>query len=128
MKKALIVWGGWEGHTPEAGASTIAGMLRSDGFAVEIADSTAAFANPDIHALDLIVPIITQSRAEEAEIANLVAAVESGLAAAGRTLLPVERQPDVTLAGDAGTEWGIGATSATRYYRARMPTHARQAA
>ena len=83
MKKALIVWGGWEGHTPEAGANTIAGMLRSDGFVVEIADSTAAFANPEIHTLDLIVPIITQSRAEEAEIANLVAAVESGVGLAG---------------------------------------------
>ena len=83
MKKALIVWGGWEGHTPEAGANVIAGMLRSDGFDVEIADSTRAFANPGIHVLDLIVPIITQSKAEEAEIANLVAAVESGVGLAG---------------------------------------------
>ena len=83
MKKALIVWGGWEGHTPEAGANVIAGLLRSDGFDVEIADSTRAFANPGIHALDLIVPIITQSKAEEAEIGNLVAAVESGVGRAG---------------------------------------------
>tara|TARA_R110002126_G_scaffold290914_2_gene449539 strand:+ start:52183 stop:52833 length:651 start_codon:yes stop_codon:yes gene_type:complete len=83
MKKALIVWGGWEGHTPEAGAKVIAGMLGEDGFDVEISNSTKAFANPDIHKLDLIVPIITQSRAEKDEISNLVAAVESGVGLGG---------------------------------------------
>lgn len=83
MKKALIVWGGWEGHTPEAGARVVAGMLRADGFDVEIANSTKAFANPDIHQLDLIVPIITQSKAEKDEISNLVAAVESGVGLGG---------------------------------------------
>lgn len=83
MKKALIVWGGWEGHTPEAGAKVIAGMLGEDGFDVEISNSTKAFADPDIHKLDLIVPIITQSRAEKDEIANLVAAVESGVGLGG---------------------------------------------
>tara|TARA_R110000751_G_scaffold272764_1_gene373081 strand:+ start:99956 stop:100606 length:651 start_codon:yes stop_codon:yes gene_type:complete len=83
MKKALIVWGGWEGHTPEAGAKVIAGMLGEDGFDVEISNSTKVFANPDIHKLDLIVPIITQSRAEKDEISNLVAAVESGVGLGG---------------------------------------------
>ena len=83
MKKALIVWGGWEGHTPERGAKVIADMLRRDGFEVEISNSTAAFANPDIHDLSLIVPIITQSKASDTEIANLVAAVESGVGLAG---------------------------------------------
>jgi len=83
MKKALIVWGGWEGHTPEAGARVVAGMLGEDGFDVEIANSTKAFANPDIHQLDLIVPIITQSKAEKDEISNLVAAVESGVGLGG---------------------------------------------
>ena len=29
-KRALIVWGGWAGHEPEAGAGIVAGMLRDD--------------------------------------------------------------------------------------------------
>ena len=58
-------------------------MLGEDGFDVEISNSTKAFANPDIHKLDLIVPIITQSRAEKDEISNLVAAVESGVGLGG---------------------------------------------
>ena len=83
MKKALIVWGGWEGHTPEAGAAIVGQMLRDADFAVELSNSTSAFANPAIHELDLIVPIITQSTAKEDEISNLVAAIESGVGLAG---------------------------------------------
>ena len=75
MKKALIVWGGWEGHTPEAGAKVVAEMLREEGFEVEISNSTKSFANPDIHKLSLVVPIITQSTAEKDEVSNLTAAI-----------------------------------------------------
>jgi len=28
MKQALIVWGGWAGHEPEACASVVTGMLE----------------------------------------------------------------------------------------------------
>ena len=83
MKKALIVWGGWEGHTPEAAATIVGDMLREDGFQVAISDSTSAFADPELHQLSLIVPIITQSTAEPAEIANLTAAIESGVGLGG---------------------------------------------
>ena len=83
MKKALIVWGGWEGHTPEAAATVVGDMLREDGFQVAISDSTSAFADPALYQLSLIVPIITQSTAEPAEIANLTAAIESGVGLGG---------------------------------------------
>ena len=83
MKKALIVWGGWEGHTPEAGAKVIAEMLKEEGFEVEISNSTNSFANPDIHNLSLIVPIITQSTVEKEELSNLTAAIASGVGLAG---------------------------------------------
>lgn len=83
MKKALIVWGGWEGHTPEAGAQIVAQMLRDEGFDVEISNSTSSFADPEIHKLNLIVPIITQSSVENDAISNLVAAVQSGVGLGG---------------------------------------------
>jgi uncharacterized protein len=44
QKTALIVWGGWDGHTPEQSANAVATMLRAHGVTVIIADSTAAFA------------------------------------------------------------------------------------
>jgi uncharacterized protein len=44
MKEALIVWGGWDGHQPRECADIVARFLRTEGFGVEVADSTAAFA------------------------------------------------------------------------------------
>jgi type 1 glutamine amidotransferase len=83
MRKALIVWGGWDGHEPEQCADIIRGMLQEDGFSVELAHTTAAFADPAIHELSLIVPIYTMSKIEKEEAKNLTAAVEGGVGLAG---------------------------------------------
>ena len=62
----MIVWGGWEGHEPEQCAAVMRGMLEEDGFAVE-RRTTAAFADPAIRELSLIVPIYTMSKIEKDE-------------------------------------------------------------
>ena len=56
---ALIVWGGWPGHEPERCASIVAGLLEGEGFKVRVEDKTAAFADPALAELSLIVPICT---------------------------------------------------------------------
>lgn len=83
MPKALIAWGGWEGHEPRQCAAIVADMLREEGFAVRVEHGTAAFADPALHRLDLIVPIITMSTIAADELANLVAAVEGGVGLGG---------------------------------------------
>jgi uncharacterized protein len=83
MKKALIVWGGWQGHEPEKCAHIVEAMLLKHGFAVRIATETAAFADPALRENDLIVPIYTMSRIEKDECANLSAAVREGVGLAG---------------------------------------------
>jgi type 1 glutamine amidotransferase len=83
MRKALIVWGGWDGHEPEQCADIIAGWLRQDGFEVSLENTTQAFADPAIRDLSLIVPIYTMSTIEKDEAANLVAAVQGGVGLAG---------------------------------------------
>jgi type 1 glutamine amidotransferase len=83
MRQALIVWGGWNGHEPERGAEIVRDFLQEDGFDVRVETSTAAFADPAIRDLSLIVPIYTMSKIEKGEAANLVAAVESGVGLAG---------------------------------------------
>jgi uncharacterized protein len=83
MKKALIVWGGWHGHEPEQCAQIVRGMLQRQGFEVRMEAKTAAFADPALHELDLIVPIYTMSKLEKPECANLTAAVRSGVGLAG---------------------------------------------
>jgi uncharacterized protein len=83
MRKAMIVWGGWPGHDPDLCASIIKGWLEADGFDVRVETETAAFADPAIHALSLIIPIYTMSVIEKAEALNLCAAVRSGVGLAG---------------------------------------------
>ena len=83
MRKAMIVWGGWPGHDPDLCASMIRGWLKAEGFEVRIETTTAAFADPAIHDLSLIMPIYTMSKIEKAEALNLCAAVRGGVGLAG---------------------------------------------
>jgi len=83
MAEALIAWGGWDGHEPEACAGIVAGWLREEGFSVRIAEGTAPFAEPGLGAMDLVVPMITMSRIAPEEIAGLALAVEAGTGLAG---------------------------------------------
>ena len=83
QRKALIVWGGWAGHEPEQGAAIVAGMLRNEGFDVQVETTTQAFADPALNELSLIVPIFTMSKIEKPEAANLTAAVRKGVGLAG---------------------------------------------
>src|SRR5260370_122704 len=83
MRKAMIVWGGWPGHDPDLCASMIRGWLKQEGFDVRIETTTAAFADPAIHDLSLIIPIYTMSKIEKPEALNLCAAVRSGVGLAG---------------------------------------------
>jgi type 1 glutamine amidotransferase len=83
MKKALIVWGGWDGHEPEQGAAIVRSMLEEEGFEVRVETSTAAFADPAIAEVNLIVPIYTMSKIEKEEVDNLTKAVEGGVGLGG---------------------------------------------
>ena len=83
QKKALIVWGGWEGHTPERSTAVVRGMLERHGFNVRVETSTAAYADPAIHDLNLIVPMITMSSIAKEECENLCAAVRGGVGLGG---------------------------------------------
>lgn len=82
-KSALIVWGGWDGHTPEQSARIVGAMLEEHGFAVDIEPTTEAFADEGLSKYDLIVPAITMSRIEKEELTNLLAAVRNGTGLAG---------------------------------------------
>lgn len=82
-KSALIVWGGWEGHTPERSANIARELLSGHGFDVAFENNTAAFADPDLGRFDLIVPAITMSEIEKLEVENLTATVRAGTGLAG---------------------------------------------
>ena len=82
-KKALIVWGGWDGHTPDRSAAIVRDILMAHDFDVRVENSTKAYADPSIHHLNLIVPMVTMSTIEKVEVENLCAAVKSGVGLGG---------------------------------------------
>lgn len=82
-KKALIAWGGWDGHTPEQSAAVMNEILTGHGYEVDVVQGTSAFASPGLGTFDLIVPVITMSTIEKAEVENLVSAVRNGSGLAG---------------------------------------------
>ncbi len=84
MAKALISWGGWDGHEPDRVAALFAGWLREAGMAVEVTDSLACFDDPDaLKAVDLIVPVWTMSQISREQALNACAAVAAGTGIAG---------------------------------------------
>jgi len=84
MKKALIVWGGWDGHEPEPVARIFADQLRKHDFQVEVSDSLEAFVNVEkLKTLDLIVPEWTMGTIEKEQLQGVLEAVKSGVGIAG---------------------------------------------
>lgn len=84
MKKALIVWGGWEGHEPQQVAEIFEEMLTKGQFHVEVANTLDAFADGEkLKELDLIVPVWTMGEIPQEYVQNVSIAVQGGTGLAG---------------------------------------------
>jgi len=60
MSKALIVYGGWDGHTPKEAAALFDRELKAKGFETRVEASLEPLADKDyMNSLDLVVPIWT---------------------------------------------------------------------
>jgi hypothetical protein len=82
--RALVVWGGWKGHEPEAVAALHAGVLRGRGFEVEVSDTLDAFLDAGkLKGLSLIVPLWTMGEIRKEQLRPVMEAVESGVGLAG---------------------------------------------
>ncbi len=84
-RRALIVWGGWEGHEPARVAALFEEMIRSEGFVVDASDSLDAFRDLDSgDEWSLIVPVVTMSKIlPEQRDPVLRAVAERGVGLAG---------------------------------------------
>ncbi|HMN29305.1 MAG TPA: ThuA domain-containing protein, partial [Caldilineaceae bacterium] len=84
MKKALLVFGGWEGHEPKLCAELFAPALRERGFEVTVSDTLDSYLNREMMlGLDLIVPIWTMGTITREQESGLLEAVASGVGLAG---------------------------------------------
>ncbi|RKF19555.1 hypothetical protein DBZ36_03565 [Alginatibacterium sediminis] len=83
-KTALIVWGGWDGHEPQAIAQFFAQQIRELGMQVTISDSLDSFADlTQLSSYSLIVPIWTMGEIPDKYVENICEAVASGVGLAG---------------------------------------------
>jgi type 1 glutamine amidotransferase len=83
-KRALVTWGGWDGHQPDKVGALFAGWLREAGFEVALTDTLACFDDPAALAVnDLIVPVWTMSTIGKEQAQNVADAVAAGTGIAG---------------------------------------------
>ena len=83
-KHALVNWGGWDGHEPEACANLFADLLREKDFEVKVVNDLEVYTDETyLQSLDLIVPVWTMSEISDAQEQGLLGAVRSGVGIAG---------------------------------------------
>jgi hypothetical protein len=84
MKSALVVWGGWDGHEPQACVDRFIPFLRGHGFAVEVSDTLKAFDDAGkLQSLSLVVPCWTMGEITGDQERNLLDAIRAGVGIAG---------------------------------------------
>lgn len=83
MTKALITWGGWDGHEPDQVADIFDKMLRDEGVETTVTDNLDCFDDPDLGRFDLIVPVWTMSKLSRETCAHVAEVVAAGTGIAG---------------------------------------------
>ncbi len=84
QKKALVVWGGWDGHTPKQSADIFVPWLERVGYKVTVSDTMDAYLDKRLmRSLDLIVPIWTMGQITGEQGKALLDTVRGGVGLAG---------------------------------------------
>lgn len=80
-KRALVVWGGWDGHQPKEVGQLFASLLSEEGFEVDLATDLSALQGSADY--DLLVPIWTMGEISYDDMMAAYRAVEAGVGMAG---------------------------------------------
>lgn len=84
MKKALMVWGGWEGHEPKQCVDIFEPFLREQGYDVRVENTLDVYLDEEyMRSLDLIVQVWTMGELSADQATGLLGAVRSGVGIAG---------------------------------------------
>ncbi len=82
--KALITWGGWDGHEPDKVARIFEGIVADAGGTSDVTDSLACFDDPDaLKTYDVIIPVWTMSELSRDAATNVSEALAHGTGMAG---------------------------------------------
>jgi type 1 glutamine amidotransferase len=83
-KKALFVYGGWEGHEPAKCRDTFVPWLQKSNFEVVVSDTQSPYSDAALmKKIDLVVQIWTMGTISKENLAGLLGAIKSGTGLAG---------------------------------------------
>ncbi|MFJ4633843.1 ThuA domain-containing protein [Streptomyces sp. NPDC088847] len=83
-RRALVVRGGWDGHSPTAASDRYAAVLKEDGYEVTVSDSLDSYLDEGLLAVsDLIVQCWTMGQITGEQVAGLSRAIRAGTGFAG---------------------------------------------
>jgi type 1 glutamine amidotransferase len=83
-RQAVVVRGGWEGHSPVEATDRFIPFLEEHGYSVAVHDGPEVYADPaTMAATDLVLQCFTQGEATDEQVLGLSAAVAAGTGLAG---------------------------------------------
>ena len=104
MKKALIFFGGWDGHNPTGFAELFESMLTENGYEVESYDNLDCLNDAEkLLTYDVIIPFWTMGQIEKEQFNNLSTAIQSGVGLAG-----VHGGMGDAFRGNVSFQWMVG--------------------
>ena len=84
MKKALITWGGWDGHEPQQCAEIFAELLKKEQYDINVVDTLEPYADEEyMGSLDLIVQSWSMAEISKEQEQVLLDTIKSGVGFAG---------------------------------------------
>jgi uncharacterized protein len=82
--KALMVWGGWDGHEPKQCVDIFAPWMREQGFDVTVSDSLDSYLDAGLmSSLTIVIPVWTMGSITGEQEKGLLEAVKGGVGIAG---------------------------------------------
>ena len=79
MRSALVVRGGWDGHSPVEATDRFIPYLRERGFSVRVEDTPEVYTDADaMAAVDLVMQCYTMGSASDAAVTGLRGAIAAG--------------------------------------------------
>lgn len=84
MKRALLFWGGWDGHQPETIARLLQTELARHAIQTDLSDTLTCLENEEsLEGYDVILPCWTMGSLSADQTKNLMSAVRGGVGLAG---------------------------------------------
>ncbi len=123
MTKALIVYGGWEGHDPAGIAVFLANLLKQAGIHPDLTDSFDDLANLQSGDYQLVVPVWTMEHLEPHLLKIMLDAVQGGVGIAGIHGIIDSFRDEAEFHYMLGGQWVTHFEFAVRTYEVAFPGH-----